>query len=84
MQYFVSWVASKCEMVYTVRGPLAKNAYRAYFKGGPLNFKKSFYTHPDFNGALLYFSNWGPLIGWGPGQVSPPVPPSRRPCLLIV
>ena len=85
MQYFVFWVAAKYEMVYIVRGPLAKIAYGAYFIVSPLSFKKTFYTHPDFNGALLYFSNWGALICWGPGQVAPlPPPPLGGPASLYL
>ena len=32
---------------------------------------------------LEYFSSWGPLLVWGPGQIAPlPPPPSRWPCQL--
>ena len=75
MNYFVKcnisffWVAFKYEMVYKVREPRAKNAYGAYFKGGPLNLK-TFFTLA----AILM----GPCAISKIGKVAP-LPPSQRP-----
>ena len=49
------------------------------------HFTTDFKVHPVFKHRSLYNlytcftpSFWGPFIGWGPGKIAPPCPPSRR------
>ena len=54
MNYFAKCnISFEYEMVYIVRGSIAKNSYGTYCKGGQLNFKKSYDTCINFDGALI-------------------------------
>ena len=83
-------MATEYEIVYTVRGLLAKYAYKTYLKGGPSNFKKSLNLltvlhSSDLCGGLLNFrlslAKLDAPSGLWPGTSCPSLPPPlRRPC----